>query len=401
MTTNNIFKLLTNLFLGKTKPRLQGTTKSPFGSGFINFNKETELTISELPLRNTELARELIEIKEFSYEASHAVRYASRDVFSSNDGDDIGWTVAQTLDDNKTPIDPVIYETIIDLVYRRCNGEWVIGGNFLKLAIKRMLFYGDAFLEIAIDNPKDGIVQSRFLPTWQISRITDDNGNLTGYKQKQWVNDNEINFLPSQIVQFSYEREGDYGCSLFSQSIGNWANLKQATFNLAKSMRDNAISPFIHIMPEGTDVDYRLQYQQEFNSLANDGIITNLFLDNGTIINRLSGTDTGLDKMINYWLESRKSMIPPGFPLWLFPCFEVSGGKDIAGQPALAYKRMRNDFCACLSEGIRQVIDIEIVLRLGYDKWKKDGKYRIIFPKWDLNIFESEDDILGIHDLDK
>jgi hypothetical protein len=79
----------------------------------------------------------------------------------------------------------------------------------------------------------------------------------------------------------------------------------------------------------------------------------------------------------------------------------VSGGKDIAGQPALAYKRMRNDFCACLSEGIRQVIDIEIVLRLGYDKWKKDGKYRIIFPKWDLNIFESEDDILGIHDLDK
>ena len=399
MTTNNIFKILTNLFINKTKPRLQGTKKSKFGN-FVYFNKENELPINETPLRTPDIARELIEIKEYSYEASHVVRYAMRDVFSSNDGDDIGWTIADTLDDNKTPINPEVKDIILDLIYRRTNGEWVIGGGFLKTAIKRMLFYGDAFLEIAIDNPKDGIIQSRFLPTWQMFRECDDSGNLTGFKQKQWSGEDEIYFLPSQVIQFSYDRENNYGTSIFKQSISNWANLKQASYNLAKSMRDNAINPNIHVMPEGTDNEYRLQYQNEFNSLSNDGIITNLFLDNGTIISKLTGDTSGLDKMLKYWLELRKSMIPAGFPLWLFPCFEVSGGKDISGQPALAYKRMRNDFCSSLADGIRQVIDIELVLKLGYEKWLKDGKYRIIFPKWDTNIFESEDDISGIHDLE-
>jgi hypothetical protein len=396
---DNIFKRLTNWFSGNQKPLLKGNKKNVF-SGFSSFQKRQDFSISEIPLRNANLARELIEIKEYSYEASHSVRYACRDVFSSNDGDDIGWSVADTLDDNKTKIDPLVYETIIDLIYRRNNGEWVVGGNFLKLAIKRILFYGDAFLEIAIDNPKDGIVQTRFLPTWQLFRKTDDYGNLIGFEQKQWTSDEPINFLPTQIVQFSYDRDGDYGNSIFSQSITNWANLKQCSFDLSKAVRDSAINPFIHIMPDGTDSDYRLQYQTEFNSLNADGVITNLFLDSGTNIMRLQGTDNGIDKLIKYWLELRKSMIPAGFPLWLFPCFENTGAKDISGQPALAYKRFRNDLCACLSDGIRQIIDIELVLKLGYDKWRKDGKYRIIFPKWDTNILETEDDKMGIIDLD-
>ncbi|MBC7823956.1 MAG: hypothetical protein H7126_08755, partial [Candidatus Parcubacteria bacterium] len=78
----------------------------------------------------------------------------------------------------------------------------------------------------------------------------------------------------------------------------------------------------------------------------------------------------------------RTRLIPPGFPVWMFPGLDTTGAADIAGQPAKAYARLRNDLCGTIAEGIRQIIDIELVLKLGWDEFQRTGQYRIVFPRF-------------------
>lgn len=67
-------------------------------------------------------------------------------------------------------------------------------------------------------------------------------------------------------------------------------------------------------------------------------------------------------------------MIPP----WMLG-IEQPGAKDIAGGPLLAYVRRIGAIRQTLSYGLKQIIDLELILNGYYEPEQR--QYRIIFPK--------------------
>lgn len=383
--------------------------------GIATKQRNYDLEINEFPLRDYALARELIEMTTYCVEARSVLSYLARDVFSSSDGDDQGFTCAETLEDNETPVDPQVREIILDLLQRRNGGDYVLGGGFLKKAVRWAVGYGDCFLEISID--REGISRgdycvsnSMYLPTWEMFRAEDDRGQLLGFEQRRRLQDpDSIQFHPLAVTHFRFEPEYLYGQSIFKQSLQDWTRLKDAAYDLSSAMRSVGCNPSVHIMPEGADEAYRQAYKQDYFQMEEDGIVTHLFLLYGSDVRKMSNVNPELKTLIDNFMLWRTRILPPGFPIWLMPGLDTTGAKDISGQPARAYARMRNDICAMISEGAKQVIDIELVLKLGWERFLEKGKYRLQFPKFLITEHQAtqgtptdddESNTSGISDLD-
>lgn len=366
------------------------------------------IDIKEVPVRSPDIARELIEVQECSRHVRHTLSYAIRDTFSSTDGDDQGWTIAEDLETGKS-IDGQVYDLIMDLKDRKSLGDYVIGGDKLYRALKESLANGDSFLSLGFEKDKKGVwgvARSVYLPVWQMFRCEDEQGQLTHYEQRMGMGNESIVIDPVKMVQFSYERHGKYGMSVYQQSLENWADVKDGRMDMSDARRAVGINPNVHKMPIGTDAEYLDAYRDDYELKRQDGVITDIFMQGGQgggEVSKLSTTNPDLDSLMNSLEKGEREMIPPGFPVWFFPEFNTPGAKDISGQPALAYMRMRNQWCGLIAKGLRQIIDTELVLKLGYDEFVKRGQYRIVFPKWKLNIAdgsEDESDLPGITNLD-
>lgn len=408
--------LLERLWKGLTQSRrttLSGSQRPIARNLGLSTRRDYDLEIRESPIRDAAIARELIEMTTWCVEARSVLSYLSRDAFSSSDGDDQGFSVSPTLDDNETLINPETKDIVLDLLRRRNGGDYVIGGNFLKKAVRQAVGWGDSFIEISIDKEGIGrdycVSNSIYLPTWEMFRVEDDYGQLLGFEQRRRLQDPDpIQFHPLAVMHLRYEQNYLYGQSIFAQSITDWARLKDATFDLANAMRAVGCNPTLHFLPESADESYRVAYKDNYQNMLTDGMITDLFLLAGSDVRKISNVNPDLKTLIDNVNFLRARIIPPGAPVWLFPGLDTTGAADIAGAPARAYARMRNDIASMISEGVRQIIDIEIVLKKGFDWYLENGKYRLVFPKFLISEHQatqgmpSEDDesnLSGISDL--
>lgn len=372
--------------------------------------------IIEVPIRNRLVARELIEGVAWTKEWSDVLDYATRDTFSSPDGDDIGFTIADTLDDNKTPVDPSVKAILLELIARRNGSDYVIGGTRLKRAIREIVGYGDSFWNIGI--AKDGtgsygVSSSLKLPCWEMFRVEDNQGRLERFEQRRSLHSESAYavFAPPSIIHFRYNQQGLYGQSIFQRSLQSRARRDRSQANLAKTANDVGANPIVHRMPDGFTPEQKAAYKQAVEERQKDGVITNLYVDNDADARRLSESSGSgsFDSLISYDKGLRSELIPAGFPVWLIPGMDTKGAREISGAPERAYARMRNDWCQALSQGIRQVCDIELVLKLGFDRYlelMKKGGYRIVWPKWTIydGTAPADDDeanATGIQDLDQ
>ncbi|MDJ0579036.1 hypothetical protein [Crocosphaera sp.] len=404
-----------NLFSRK-KEKLTGSQRSVALGDFGSSRRQWDLEIEENPIREPHLAQELIKIENFSREVYDCLEIAAQDTFASTDGDDIGFTVAETIDDNETAVHTDIYVIAMEVIQRKQNHEkMVIGGTLLQKALKWSLIYGDAFLELAIE--REGITKndycvskSLYLPTWEIFRCEDDHGNLEGFEQRRYLHSTSPDniFTPPQIVHFRHNQKYLYGKSLWLPSLGYWAKLKEATENLAVAAREAGINPTLHIFPEGYAPNQRTQYKNNYEQRKLSGeLLTDIYLLSGMELKKLSSSNPSLTGLIDTVLQWRYHMIPSGFPIWLFPGLQPSGGaKEISRAPDRNYARKRYGWCQLLTKGIRQVIDTEIILKMGWDFYYKEvlkgGGYRIIWPEWQIDGMADTDESnqQGINDLD-
>lgn len=393
--------------LGREKiSEVQGKPNG-FSAGF-SARRNLGLEIEDQPVRSVDIARELIEIKTHSRHARHSLSYAVRDTFGSTDGDDQGWSIAKDIEDGKA-IDKQVYDIILELKNRKFQGEYLIGGDKMNRALTECLAYGDSFLTWSAEKDKRGVwslSRTVYLPTWQMFRCEDEQGVVTHYEQRFGLGNEAIAIVPVKVVQFSHERDKKYGQSIFRQSLANWADVKDAVMDLADASRAIGINPNVHKMPLGTDGDYLEAYRDDYENKKKDGAVTDLYMQGGQgggEVLKLSTANPDLSSLISYVEIVKREMVPPGFPIWFFPEFNTQGAKDISGQPALAYMRMRNQWCGMIASGLRQLIDIELIFKLGYDEFVKRGQYRIVFPEWKLNIVdgtEDESELTGINNLD-
>jgi len=371
------------------QPSVQGSQR-PLSQVYASVLRNYDTEILESSVRDPIKGKELIELVNWCYEARHSISAAIDDTFASADGDDMGWQISEFIDRKKTePINPETKAILNDLVNRKESiDQWVIGGDKLEKAQKQFLSYGDSFLEIGVekDGSTYGVSNLLYLPTWEIFRRETDQGFLEGFDQRRFMSsrDPDAEFDACQIVHLRHDRQFLYGQSIFAQSLQAWGNLKEATLALAQAAKALGVNPILHVLPPEFDEQDRQIYIQSYQNRQLDGIITDLFLFNNTELKMLQSSSPNLGNLIevcNYW---KYEIIPAGFPVWFFPGLDNTGARDIAGEPARKYGRMRQSWCSILSKAIKQVCDTELVLRKGYDWYLENGRYRIEWPIWDI-----------------
>ncbi len=361
--------------------------------------EQYDLEIDEYPVRDMcgsiETTRLLIEMMTWCYEARNTLSYAARDVLRSRQGETTGWMISETLTDG-TPINPDTRAILLDLIERKNGDDWVIGGNFLEKAVRLMYGYGDAFVEVSIDREglslgrkfgDYGVSESLYLPTWQMFVHEDRQGRILEYQQRSQVrqepdSENMIRYIPPKVIHFSHELQTKYGMSAFLQGVSAWKELKQVNFDIAKAVRSLGVNPNVHIMPEGKDEAYKKAYQKRYESLIAAGVVTDFFLRHGADVRKMVGVNSNLDALFRRQLDLRFHIVPAGFPVWFYPGLgvEMRGAREISGEPARAYNGILASIAFTLSKGVRKVFDLELRCRLGEERFRRDGKYRIIFP---------------------
>lgn len=368
-------------------------------TGEEDFDRDWDREIEEIPVRNPRVARALIEMFDRCDLVGSAVSRIVRDVFSSQDGDDIGFAIADTLNDNRTPVDPEV-KSVLDAFISE-----VIGGKTLAPIVRKFLLFGDAFVEpiVHIDRAPGYIQRFTLLPTWDMFRIELNDGRFLGYEQRRFPADRSgVAFSPVEIVHWRFQRQHLYGRGLFYDSIEAWEKAKATCWDLSKATRNVGINPTVHELPESEYSDARRRaYRQEVeNRRRLEGTITDFYTKEGGKLYKLSSSDPDLSGLVTVidkyrsWIIQRSQV-----PSYLLGSHEGGAQRDIATQPALAYARFIGDVRGVLAEGMRQLCNIELALHgIQEDRWQ----YRFVFPKiivnpWDVN---DETDSSTVEDQD-
>lgn len=403
-TLENIWQNIVNysrtLIGGQSKPISQYHT---YSDNTI-YGRQYDFEIREPIVRDNGRAHELVRMIESSSEMTLALDLRRDAIWSNPTGDDQGWDIAPTLNDNVTPIDPGVYK-----VLQRLREE-VIGGLALNAGPELLMAWGDWFLSIGVNLKNSRIERVLFPPVFEMFRIESATGELLGFQQRK-NSTNEVTALDFHPIVCAHARyrwrpPHLYGRSLFEECIPDWVGLGNVKSDLLSAARSTGVNPRLHIMPcEYTDAD-TLKYKEAHMERLRQSNITDYYLTNDATIKQLSNSNPDFSGLLSVLKEfqliiARKSKVP----LYLMG-YSWGGAQDIATQPMLNYARSLNaDRMLITYSIIKHLCNLELALQ-GYskDQWI----YRIIWPKLYVNPFEQqmnpleaeETNTKGVEDLD-
>lgn len=408
MPTINFLQRVKNIFsqiLSKIrKPRGFTGSSEPLRIGMAS-RRNLSLGLPEIPVRtvmgDTYLTHQLIEMSTWNQEVRQSSSILARDVFIRENGEVRSWKVNPKMDD--VEVDKNLISISKEITSRQFGKDLVLGGNALETAVRRMLRYGDAFVELGLNfdskNKKDYFIEKmQYLPTFSMFVDVNDAGELEGtYSQRKMISkgvDDRV-FPDWKILHFKYEElgaSGRYGDPLFLQSVEAYEYLKEHRPDVAEAVRAAAISPWLHLMPEGADEEYKDAYMLEHKSQLAQGLISNLYLLNQADVRKAySNGNESLKGVFDYWMKLREELVPPGVPLWFFPGLgmESNSGKDIANQPALMYSRNIQALRGLVGTQVKWCISLEYCMKFGYESYYenviKKGGFELDWGIWAVN----------------
>ena len=376
-TVTGFVKITQSLLVGQTAPRTGNC--AAFSSGSLQSRNYDEEAIG-YPVRDPFRAAKIARIKK-SPEVSTAIDIIKDDIFSSESGDTAGFKIGDYCLDGRTLVNPEIQR-----IGNACIGR-VFRGTSLETIVDGFLSDGDAFRSILIDESMTKVIGLQTLPTWEMFRIEDFRGDVLRFEQRRSRSlESEPEFIinPLICVHWRYRRLQKYGRALFEESEEDVISLEQGYKSLDRASLSVGINPNIHIMPSGsTDKiaeSYKTKHENE--RIRQSGMITDYYLLYGGDVRKV-GSGSDITALVSNVAERRqrlnmRSRVPP----WMMG-IPSAGAKDISGQPALAYSRFIGAVRATFSEGVRQVINLELALK-GYHF--EDLNYEIVFPKFYTEI---------------
>lgn len=385
---NRIFEKIWRFLTVWNRTEIEGQQRPRSGWRNWTYNDTTQegrdydLEIPEIPVRNPSLARQLIELRYCCSEAATAYDAINGDTWTSHDGDDQGFDISDTLNDNKTKVDPKIQE-----ILRRVIREVLLPSE-PKIIGERLLAYGDSFASLGINSKAMRIERILYLPTWEMFRLETKQGELLGFEQRALIRDSDpIQFHPISVIHWRYRRDTLYGRALFLECLRDWCRIEQILDDIAEAAHSIGVNPNIHILPCDYDEEQAEEYKVMYEKAKNQKILTDLYMYNGGDIKKLATINpdiTALLKAAEFFMARfvRRSRIPP----WMLG-FPGIGAREISGGPERAYARLINDFRQSLSTGFKQIFNLELALQ-GYprEKWQ----YRIIWPRFYVDPFKQQ-----------
>ena len=337
---NRIFEKIWRFLTVWSRTEIEGQQRPRSGWRNWTYNDTTQegrdydLEIPEIPVRAPNLASQLIELRYCCSEAATAYDAINGDAWTSHDGDDQGFDISDTLNDNKTKVDPKIQE-----ILRRVIRE-VLMPSEPKIVGERLLAYGDSFASLGINSKAMRIERILYLPTWEMFRLETKQGELLGFEQRALLRDPDpIQFHPISIVHWRYRRDNLYGRALFLECLKDWCRIEQILDDIAEASHAVGINPNIHILPCEYDEEQANEYKIMYEGAKNQKILTDLYMYGGGDIKKLSNSNpdiTALLKAAEFFMARfvRRSRIPP----WMLG-FPGIGAREISGGPERAYAR--------------------------------------------------------------
>lgn len=388
--TKKVFNVLTNT-IKNTVVGSQRSIVAKFNGSFFSglSNKNYDLEIEEVPIRDRHRARQILEILEHCPEATTILEIYKTDVRSSHDGDDQGFTISEFLGDGKTPVNPDVKTVALELFER------IFPVSTIDLMVDNALGKGDFFGSLgftregfAKDSADACIGTILKIPSYECFRIETDGGQLLRFEQRRNLTSEEADYVwhPAQMVHMRYRRKNLYGQSIWQQSLWDWQEYKKSRDEYAIGRRALALNPRKHIFPSTYKPEQMRQYREDLNAKIRNGdqVLTDFFMPFGGDVVSLGQGNSGVNDLIGAFMMHRTQMIMPSqVPSWRLAGFKGETAQDYIGQPALAWVRTLNGVRAILVEGISQVLDTELILRFGADWYfaNAKGKYRIVFPE--------------------
>jgi hypothetical protein len=349
-----------------------------------DIGRNYDLEIREPIVRSPDIATPLAEMVEYCPEVTAAIGQISSAIWSSDDGDDMGFAIG----DEVTP--GVKCEPEIKKILDRVCDE-VIGGTILELAGERILQWGDCFAGIGVNTKKMQIDRIMYLPTWEMFRIEDNQARPIGFEQRKYLSDHQYGIFPPLLIcHWRYRRKVLYGRGLFHESIGDWYRLKDSIEDLAMAARSIGFNPNIHLLPDGCDDEYAVAYKTQYEQAKKAGPVTDFFLMPTADIKKVANLNPDLSALANnvaLWRE--RIVMSSHVPNYLLG-IQKTGAKDIAGQPALGYARFINSIRRHITTGIRQICDLELALHdIPPERWQ----YSIQYPRIGTNPYGKDSSI--------
>lgn len=363
---------------------------------YYSYYRRADFELPDVFVREERFTREIVEAFEYCYEVFHTCDLAVNGVWGSTDGDDRGFTVAPDYlfpgATERSPINATTYAIAMEIIDRKDENGYVLGGGKLKEALRRTLGLGECFLEIGIERDGKNYVVSdlMYLPTYEMFRVEDIHGRIERFEQRKTIRDDDaIKLAPGKVVHMRRNPKGKYGRSCWQPAIatGVWQGLKDAADYLAHAARDVGINPDVHEMPEGMTASQIDQYKAKQEREALEGLKTRLYTAPGGAISKLGSGNSSLQALIDNFLQWRYRMTLPGMPGYFWMGMSDGSQRELSAQPAFQHARWRNEWCALVTEAIKQVIDLEIEIRMGKEfLLSPDGKYDIIWPHWNVSL---------------
>jgi hypothetical protein len=351
---------------------------------------ESNSELSEYPIRDSQVAAQLIDLVERCPEVATALEIICSYCFSSETGDESGFAIVED-EDHPYPETVAIARSLQSRVFPGLN---------LYRAVHQFLAWGDCFGNLNIDFKERTIRGLLLLPVWEMFRVEDDYGNLQAFEQRSGLRGRDtISLHPVTVIHWRYNRRHLYGRSLFRESLQDWKNLKMGADDLSTASREMGVNANIHMMPPGADENYKNRYRTDYESQLKRGIVSDFYLLQGAGVTkagvRWNPDLTALLANFNTWRGriGMRSRVPP----WLLG-IELNKAREIAGQPALSFAIFVGYVRQQLAEGVRQMVNTELALKgVPPEQWM----YRLQFPKIVTNPYEEADvSEPGVSDLD-
>jgi len=331
---NNLFERVFRTLFNQAQAEPEGQQR-PMANFWHNYsddfytNRDYDLEIDEQPVRTPRLAQQLWDIATNCSEAATCIDIINHDAWSSDDGDDIGFDIADTLNDNETKIAPDI-----EKILRRLIDEVLVFSGLERIG-ELMLTTGDGFASLGVNTSKKRIEKILILPTWDMFRIEDNQANLLGFEQRAGLMDHAtIKLHPIAVAHWRYRRQTLYGRALFRESLFDWCKLKSL-------------------------------------------VVTKVASSNPDISALVEAAEFYLRRII------RRSRVPP----WMVG-FPSIGAREISGGPERAYARLINHFRQDLSVGLRHILNLELALNgIPKERWQ----YRLKWPAFYVAPYQEAD----------
>lgn len=349
-------------------------------------------------VRSPGLAQQLWDISTNCSEAATCIDIINSDAWSSADGSNIGFDIADTLNDNETKIDPTV-----ESILRRLIDDVLVYSGFERIG-ELMLATGDAFVSLGVNTKKHQIDKLLILPTWEMFRVEDNQANLLRFEQRPSLMENQhIHLHPIACVHWRYRRQSLYGRALFRESIFDWCKLKPLLIAIEQAAMAVGVNPNVHILPCETRVDEAESYKRNHEEARSQGLVLDYYMLGGDV-KKLANINPDIKSLVeaaNLYITRivRRSRVPP----WMVGLPSI-GAREISGGPERAYARLINHFRQDITVGLRHIFNMELALHgIPKSEWKYRIKYPIFYVEPYLDNLPREDlqaKASGIHDLD-